>query len=207
MSEADRRKWDERFARGQYAGRTHASALLSDWLDALPPGRALDVACGAGRNAIHLAAAGYDVDAVDISTAGLERGAQTARARRVDVCWHAADLDAEPVGSSLPEGEYDLIAVMRYVNLPLLEHLATRLRPGGYLVTEQHLRTRRDVVGPRNPDYRVGANALLAAASTLRVVWYREGLVTDPDDRPAALAQLIACREPARFDIVTEELP
>lgn len=207
MSEADRRKWDDRYAAGAYAARTHASALLEDWLDELPRGRALDVACGAGRNAIRLAAAGFAVDALDISTTALAQGAARAAALGLDVRWLAADLETPPVGAALPDGSYDLIVMMRYVNLPLMARLAQRLRAGGYLLCEQHLRTPRDVIGPRSPAFRLPANALLRATPGLRVIWYREGPVRDPDDRPAALAQLVACREPARFDSAGRELP
>ena len=50
MSRADRKKWNERYRAGAFAERTHPSALLEDWIDRLPLGRALDLACGAGRN-------------------------------------------------------------------------------------------------------------------------------------------------------------
>jgi SAM-dependent methyltransferase len=207
VSEADRRKWDDRYASGAYAERAHASALIESWLPELPRGRALDVGCGAGRNAIRLATAGFDVDAVDISTAGLEQGAARARTLGLDVAWIAADLETTPVGNGLPARDYDVIAVMRYVNLPLMRHLVGRLRDGGHLITEQHLRTEREVTGPRNPAFRLEPNALLSAAAGLRVLWYREGLVTDPDGRRAALSQLVACRGPAGFDISGEDLP
>ena len=71
MSRADQDKWDARYRDGAYAERTHPSALLDRWLPQLrlPEGspRAIDVACGMGRNAIYLANQGWQVDAVDIS--------------------------------------------------------------------------------------------------------------------------------------------
>ena len=62
MSHADRDKWDKRYREGSYGTRTYPSELLAEWLPQLQKGRALDVACGAGRNALYLAAAGYVVD-------------------------------------------------------------------------------------------------------------------------------------------------
>ena len=59
----------------------------------LPRGRALDLACGTGRNALHLAAEGYQVDAMDISAVALERGAARAAELGVAVNWINADLD------------------------------------------------------------------------------------------------------------------
>ena len=82
MSDADRERWNARYESGEYAARTHPSALLAAWTGRLPRGRALDVACGRGRNAIHLAANGYAVDAMDISGVALAKARETPRASR-----------------------------------------------------------------------------------------------------------------------------
>ena len=200
MSHADRLKWNERYRAGSYAARPHPTQLLADCLAGLPRGRALDVACGAGRNALFLAAAGYEVDAVDVSSVGLERGARTAAERGLSVNWIEADLEESPTAEVLPNTDYALIVLVRYVNTPLIPLLAERLGDGGCLLCEQHLKTALDVAGPRNPAYRLEPNELLAAASNLRVLFYREGIVQDPDGRPAAVAQLIACRGTAPFE-------
>jgi hypothetical protein len=92
-----------------------------------------------------------------------------------------------------------LIVVVRYTQLELLAALAERLGDGGHLLCELHLTTARDVVGPKNPEFRVAPNELLAHTQGLRVLEYREGLVEDPDGRSAALAQLVACRGAAGF--------
>ncbi len=190
MSRDERDKWDDRYRQGSYANRPHATALLSEWLPRLPKGRALDVGCGAGRNSLFLAAAGYQVDAVDISQVALDRARQTADSNGLSVEWIQADLDVD----ALPEGPYDLIVMVRFVNQPLISQLLDRLREGGYLVCEQHLITHREVVGPRNSAYRLRSNELLEIVRDARVLFYHEGIVVDPDSRQAALAQLVACR-------------
>jgi len=205
VSEADRRKWDERYRTGSYAEREHPTRLLEDWQPNLPRGSALDVACGTGRNALFLAASGYAVDAVDISRVGLERAEQSAARRDLTVNWIEADLDSEDTTWVPAERHYDLIVTVRYVSMDLLRVLLGRLDDGGYLLCEQHLVTNRDVVGPTNPMFRVEPNELLRAAQALRILFYYEGIVVDPDGRPAALAQLIACRGSARFDISATE--
>jgi 2-polyprenyl-3-methyl-5-hydroxy-6-metoxy-1,4-benzoquinol methylase len=191
VSRAERDKWDERYRGGAYEDRTHPTALLAEWLARLPHGRALDVACGAGRNALFLAAHGYVVDALDISAVGIERAAEDAARRELHVSWLCADLEETPE-RVLPPGPYDLIVWVRYVNHALLPHLAARLRPGGHLLCEQHLATSDEVVGPRSVAFRLQPEQLLRSAADLDVVFYREGLVADPDGRIAALAQLIA---------------
>jgi tellurite methyltransferase len=194
LSLADLRKWDARYHQGAYSDRHHPTELLERFVPELHGGRALDVACGAGRNSLYLAAAGFDVDAVDISTAGLARLRADAESRQLEIRTHAADLENGIPESLEIDDSYDLIVMVRYVNQPLIESLLDRLRDGGVFISEQHLKTDRDVVGPRSDAYRLEPMALLHAARGLGVHFYREGIVTDPDGRRAALAQLVAAK-------------
>lgn len=191
VSNPERSKWDERYRAGAYEERTHPTALLEQWLPRLPRGAALDVACGAGRNAIYLAENGYRVTAVDISAVGIERAQRKAAAAGVGIDWLCADLD-EPGVPALPRARYELIVWVRYIQRALLPHLLERLAPGGVLLCEQHLATTADVAGPRNPAFRLDAGELRRAASGLAILHDYEGIVTDPDGRPAMLAQLVA---------------
>ena len=198
MSEADRRKWDARYRGGSYADRAHPSALLAEWEPRLPRGRALDVACGAGRNSLFLASTGRQVDAVDISAEGLERARQAASGGGLRIRWQRADLEADG-DAALPAGPYDLVVLVRYVNRALWPGLLERLAPGGVLLCEQHVDSMEDVVGPRSAAFRMRPGELLRAATEeppfgLRVLHYDEGTVTDPDGRTAALARLVLRR-------------
>lgn len=188
MSGADREKWNQRYRGGAYAERTLPSTFLATWIERIPLGRALDVACGAGRNALYLAARGFDVDAVDISGEALERARDAAQELGLSVNWLQHDLD-EPLTLA---GSYQLIVIFRYVNLPLVRQLTASLAPGGYLVCEQHLVTEADAIGPKNPLYRVKSGDLLGVAQSLQIHHFEEALVPDPDGRTAALARLVA---------------
>ena len=195
MSDADRDRWNERYRSGAYSDREHPSPWLAACLARAPLalGRALDVACGAGRNALFLAGRGYAVTGVDISGEALSRARASARTRGLDVEWIERDLDAGPGVS----GPFDLIVLIRYVDLALLTTLCRELAPGGCLVVEEHLATERDdVAGPRNPAFRVPPGALHRAAGDLEVIDSFEGEVGDPDGRPAVVARLFA-RRPA----------
>lgn len=208
MSNAERDKWDERYRGGAYEGRTHPTALLAAWLpffprgrprnascirgtSAIPGGRALDVACGAGRNALFLAAAGYAVDAVDISAEGIARGRRAAEQRGLAIRWLVADLTDRP-GQVLPSNRYDLIVWVRYVDRGLPLPLIARLNPGGHLLCEQHLDSAAEVAGPRSAEFRFRPGELRAAAAGLTIRHDFEGIVADPDGRSVALAQLVA---------------
>ena len=192
MSTADRAKWNRRYRDGAYHGRTHPSAFLEECLGVLPkPGRALDLACGTGRNAIYLAGLGFAVDAIDISAEALAIG--RARASALSICWLEHDLDS----GFAPDESYDVIVNIRFVNLPLLESLLPSLRPNGVLIVEQHLATSRDdVIGPKNPAFRVAPGELARLAAALTIERVEEDVFADPDGRRAALSRLLARKPP-----------
>jgi len=190
VSAGERDKWDARYRDGAYEGRPHPTALLAEWLPRLPRGRALDVACGAGRNALYLAANGYAVTALEVSRVALDRAATAATERGLAVEWLCADLDEDPE-RALPAGSFDLIVWVRYVQRTLLPHLVARLAPDGALLCEQHLQTGEAVAGPTSTQFRLAPGELLAAAHGLRIEQSFEGLAVDPDGRSVALAQLI----------------
>ncbi len=190
MSQADRRKWDARYAEGAYRTRTYPSAFLASIESRLPSGgRALDLGCGAGRNAIYFARLGFEVDAVDISAVALARGRKDAQG--LPIHWIERDLDD---GFETEQG-YDLIVNIRFVQMDLVPNLIPRLRPGGVLVIEQHLRTDMgDATGPRNPAFRVAPGALADIAGPLDVECLAEDVFEEPDGSRAALARLFARR-------------
>ena len=190
MSDADRTRWNERYEAGEYAERTWPSALLAAWIDRLPRGRALDVACGRGRNAVYLAANGYAVDAVDISGVALARARERVGAEGAGVNWIETDLDHHDVGL----GAYDVIVVARFLSRPLIPRLVDALRPGGHVLYDHHYITSAPVRGPRSRRFRARPNELLERFRALRILSYEEGIVADPDGSRMALARLVACK-------------
>lgn len=200
MSDADRQRWNDRYRQGAYAQRNHPAQWLVHCLAAIAPAperplTCLDLACGAGRNALHLAGAGHRVYAVDISGAALEAGRKAAGDRDLPIQWIEHDLDNGLPGDLPPFG---LVAIIRYLDLDLLAPAARMLKPGGHLAVDVHLATdREDVAGPRSAAFRVAPGALRQAAlgAGLSVVEYREEHTSDPDGRRVALARLLAVKE------------
>lgn len=191
MSEDERRAWDDRYGSGEYQPRPAPGPFLEAWIDRLPVGRALDIACGAGRHALRLAEAGFEVDAVDVSAVGIAMAREEAGRRDLDVNWVVADLD----DYELAANTYDVITVIRYVNPRLWSRLVDALAPDGWLLVEHHLKTTANVDGPGSPEFRLDPQELLEAFGSLRVLFYEESLV--PSDRPGcqyALARLVATR-------------
>jgi SAM-dependent methyltransferase len=190
MSEADRVRWDERYTTGDYLPRSDPSPFLESTLRVVPPGRALVMACGTGRNALHLAEAGFDVEAIDISSVAVDRARTEADRRGLRVQWRVADLDEV----KFDDGAYDLITLIRYVSRDAAPRIVNALAPDGWLIVEQHMETRLDVIGP-GTDFRLAPGELLDVFSELRIVTYSDGL--RPSDVPgntAALTRLLACK-------------
>jgi len=109
------------------------SPTVHAWAGRLPPGRALDLGCGTGRDAVYLAAAGHDVVAVDRLPDALDRAAALARHHGLAIRTLALDLRHElpPV-----DGGFDLILMVRFLDRALLAWAAAALHPGGHLILE-----------------------------------------------------------------------
>ena len=192
MSDADREKWDGRYASGDVPGRDYPSPVLVDCLERIGTGNgrpALDLACGRGRNALAMARAGFAVDAVDISPAALAYGQEQAGREGLAINWIEKDLDHGP----LPRDDYSLIMVCRFHSRPAVPWLMDSLAEGGFLVYDQHFLTAHDVSGPKSRDFRLRPNELLRAFSPLRIVHYREAIRPEPSGAVMAIAEMIAC--------------
>ncbi len=189
MSQEDRDKWNRRYAEDSYNKRNPVT-LLEEWLPRLPVGKALDVACGAGRNALALARAGFEVDAIDISAEGLQQARAAAAAEELAIDFIEHDLD-EPYGFAR---DYALILVLWYVDLELIHELGGCLAPGGYLISEQHLKSDEDVIGPQSAEFRVAPGALREAVGGLEILHHAETVKTEADGARIASAQVVARR-------------
>ncbi|HDH03208.1 MAG TPA: methyltransferase domain-containing protein [Actinobacteria bacterium] len=191
MSQADQERWDRRYSDGEYLPNRQPASFLSDCLPIIPVGRALVLACGAGRNALALAAAGFTVDAFDVSPVAIGLARADSERRGLDVNWQVVDLDEV----TLERGEYDLITMFRYVNRALWSNLAGALAPNGWLMMELHLGTSREVSGPQSEGFRVGPQELLLAFAHLRIARYEERYeAAVPEEDSTALAHLLACK-------------
>jgi tellurite methyltransferase len=153
-------------------------------------GRALDVACGDGRNAGYLARLGFTVDAVDISDVAIEalRTAVVARGLAVD----PRQLDLEQGG--LAPAAYDVIVQINYLQRDLFGALARALRPGGLLILETFTQADLEVLGNHvESRFLLEAGELPAAFPDLEVIHYREAVV-EHGGRKRAVAGLVARR-------------
>ena len=100
------------------------SPIFLELLADLPPGRALDLACGSGRYAHWLAERGWDVVAIDWSDEALAQ---------VRVPKLKLDLEREPL--PFADASFDLVLIIRFLWRPLFDEAERVLKPGGVLVT------------------------------------------------------------------------
>lgn len=149
-------RWNERHAARDPIDGSDPDPTLVETCAGLPPGRALDLGTGAGRNAIWLAQRGWRVTAVDFSTAGLERARASATAVGVaGVDWQLHDL----VEWQPPDAAFELV-ILVFIQLPPHERrrvhaaAAAAVAPGGTLLVIGHDRTNpaEEVGGPRDQD-------------------------------------------------------
>jgi SAM-dependent methyltransferase len=145
MTAEDRARWEEKFRAGVHRERAPDPVLLRALAFAPPRGRALDVACGRGRNAIALAHRCYRVDAVDLSPLGLASARE--RGGMLGVRWIEADLD----GWEPERDAYAVIVCVDFTDDRVFRRLLRALVPGGVLAYATNPRgTRRH--GPRPGD-------------------------------------------------------
>ncbi len=175
MSARDR--WNERYAEPEREWMPESPAeWLAEHAGLLPGGgRALDVACGDGRNALYLAQLGYMVDAIDVSDVAIEalRTQTRARGLSMTIAPRVVDLEREP----LPVGPYDVIVMMNFLQRDLFGPLQQALAPGGLLVFETLARCHVDELGHSfNPAYLLAPGELRAVFADLEIVAHHEGV-------------------------------
>ena len=134
-------KWNARYRRRENQAEAEPLPLLAAAVAYVPPGRALDLGCGAGRHTVWLGERGWQVDAVDGAAAGIEL--LLARAERAGcrerIRPHVADLEADPPEFAIAAGAYDLIVDSFFLHRPLFAAIRKGVRPGGLLVAALHL--------------------------------------------------------------------
>jgi 2-polyprenyl-3-methyl-5-hydroxy-6-metoxy-1,4-benzoquinol methylase len=114
----------------------------------LAPGRrALDVACGEGRNSIFLARHGFRVAGMDISDVGIAKAEHRARAEGLGIDFHRQDLDDWRI-----DGQYDLILNFNFLLRTLIPEEVRALAPGGLLLFDTILESSQ-LLATHNPDF------------------------------------------------------
>jgi SAM-dependent methyltransferase len=151
---------------------------------------ALDLACGRGRNALALAAAGVRVVGIDRDATALTELGTRASALGRAVARVRADVET-PHGLPFASGVFGAVLVFRFLFRPLVPEILRVLAPGGSLVYETFTTAQSDLGGgPRRREFLLAPGELSGLFPVLRVLRSEEGVFAEP--QPVALARLVA---------------
>jgi tellurite methyltransferase len=158
--------------------------FLKEHIHLLPPGRALDLAMGRGRNSIFLAEKGYEVRGIEKSPEAAALAEQAATRHEVKIAIEIADLEI----FDLPANSFDVIIVFYYLQRSLFAGIIKALRRQGALMYETyttgHLKYRT-----MNPDYLLEEGELRKVFAELDIEKYEE---LDMAHERKAVARLLA---------------
>jgi SAM-dependent methyltransferase len=184
------RQWDERYSGDELIWSDTPNQFLVAEVVGLAPGRAVDLGCGEGRNAIWLAERGWEVTGVDFSPVGLAKAKRFADRSGVQVAWvESAVEDWTP-----PPDGFDLVALL-YLQLSqparsaALSAAASAVVPGGTLLVVAHDvdNLTRGYGGPQSPDVLYAVTDVTEAAVEAGLAVERAEQATrvvDTDDGP-----------------------
>lgn len=190
MSEAQQ-KWDARYQ--QHDGDWPVAAdVLTQNQHLLPDsGKALDLACGLGGNALLLAETGLAVTAQDISPIAIDKLQLIAQKLALQINVEVRDVLVTPPAAA----QYDVIVVSYFLERALAPAIMHALKPGGVLFYQTWCRQKVADKGPTNPDYLLADNELLTLFADLKLRVYREeALLGDKSQGFRNVAMLVAER-------------
>jgi tellurite methyltransferase len=182
--------WNERYRLRDHPAEDLDAAptpLLVESAAGLTPGKALDLACGAGRNALLLAEHGWEVTAVDGTPAAIEILRTRATERALEINAIVADLEKGEF--QIEPSRWDLIAMCYYLQRNLFEPAKRGLAPGGILISIVHVNE------PGEPDspHRLRPGELEQYFADWEILHRFEGKANDSAHR-RAVAEIVARR-------------
>jgi SAM-dependent methyltransferase len=174
--------WDERYR--TQPGNGTVTPLLGRIASTLVPARALDLACGAGRNALWLASRGWQVTAVDGSNAAIE----ILSKRNPTIDARVADLEKHEY--TIQPDSWDLIAMCYYLQPDLFEPAKRGVVPGGIVLAIVHIPEPED---PKMTPFRLAPGELVRYFEGFEILHQYEGPSSDPAHK-RWVAEIVARR-------------
>ena len=159
----DKERWNKRHV--EKPMRHNVEPILEKYIDLANTGKALDIACGIGRNTHFMSENGFEVDAVDISDYALSQVKDDPQINKIET-----DLDTY----NLEVNSYDLITNINFLSRRLHPQIKDALKSGGILVYETFIVAHGDFNNPANPEFLLRNNELLHAFIGLDIIYYKE---------------------------------
>ena len=178
---SDQERWNKRYRMQPF--RTNVEPIVQEYYKKAGGNKALDIACGQGRNSVFLAKNGFLVDAVDLSDYAL---AQIPKHPNITIIH--SDLD----NYLLPSNSYDLILNINYLNRNFFHQIKEALKPEGLVIFESFIIAHGDFDNPKNPQYLLRKNELLHAFLSMEILYYREFIEQNLRGEKTYVASLVA---------------
>ncbi len=172
---------------GERGKEEHPTALLVETTSGPKPGRAIDLACGTGRNAMYLAQQGWSVTAVDGSDTAVATLKRRAAELGLEINAQTADLTAPSF--ALPQSAFELVTIAFYWQPELFPIAKESVAPGGVLLAIAHTAE----PGEGTSRKRAQAGELAAMFKDWNLLWTYEGASRDPAHR-RPVAEIVARR-------------
>ncbi len=161
----DKARWNEKYLNKPMPDEV--SEIVKKNLHLARKGRALDIACGMGRNTHYLAHHGFEIDAVDLSDFALSKVKAMDAIHKIE-----ADLD----NYEFQCDAYDLIVKINYLDRNMFPKIIKALKKGGLFIYETFVETAtgEGYHNPTNPDFHLKIEELLQAFEALEIISYQE---------------------------------
>ncbi|HYO18728.1 MAG TPA: class I SAM-dependent methyltransferase [Dermatophilaceae bacterium] len=202
----DSTAWNQRYEGSELVWSATPNVFVQQLTEGLPAGTALDIAAGEGRNALWLAARGWQVTAVDFSAVALQRADSLAQKQLGSDAGRLVTLEADLETWVPQEHSYDLVLVV-YLQVPekqrsaVMRRAAEAVAPGGTLLVVGHdlANLASGHGGPQDPTVLYRPGDIVADIQPARLVIVRDETVTrsltDDQGQPAeALDALVLAR-------------
>ncbi len=153
MSKSDYEKWNRKYQKNEkLLQRREPSSVISQYIPAVTTNkRALDIACGSGRNTLCLASMGYMVDAVDIALQPLQKLKEFANDDKIydNINIYMADLDS----FEIPDTTYSVVVMANYLDRDLITKTREYIEIGGYFILDTYIDDIRNEKIDSNKEY------------------------------------------------------
>ena len=192
-----RNRWNKALVNNPgYKFNKEANNLLKVTIAGMPPGKALDVAMGQGRNTLFLASMGWAVTGFDLADEAVAYAQKVAQDNNLSISTYIADFESFDYGNN----QWDLITWI-YGGCLEVDHIAERIRtalkPGGVFLFEFF--HREAGLAMNRPDFGCETNAILdrfQEAGGFQILRYeeKEGLA-DYGLEPCKLIYFVAKKD------------
>lgn len=146
----------------------------------------LDIGCGGGRDAIFMARNKMNVTAIDNEAKVLKRSKQLAELSGANVKFKCCDIKKD---NCLPQTQFDVITVVRFLNRDMFSYIQQALKPGGYIVFQTFVDGVQEFGSPKNPNFILNKGELSQVFAGFNVITDRIDTIEDGRPVNAFVAQ------------------